>query len=105
MSDAVNHPAHYQGANGIEAADVIDDFSLGYWLGCVVKYVLRAGRKGDALEDLKKARWCLEREIQKREAAQRAQDFKGVVAAMPPLAEHVARMPDDSKFAPGGLRT
>jgi hypothetical protein len=65
--EAVDHPAHYQGA-GIEAIDVIEAFGLGFCLGNTVKYVLRAGRKGDAIEDLKKARWYLNREIQQREA-------------------------------------
>ncbi|MGH6690519.1 MAG: DUF3310 domain-containing protein, partial [Gammaproteobacteria bacterium] len=56
-TETVNHPAHYQSAAGIEAIDVIEAFDLGFCLGNAVKYILRAGRKGDALEDLKKARW------------------------------------------------
>lgn len=64
----MNHPAHYQAA-GLEVIDVIEAFDLGFRLGNAAKYILRAGRKGDAIEDLKKARWYLEREIQKREAA------------------------------------
>lgn len=63
---SVDHPPHYQ-ANGVEAIDVIDAFGLGFNLGNAVKYLLRAGRKGDALTDLKKARWYLDREIDKRE--------------------------------------
>lgn len=66
MADAVNHPPHYQ-SGGIEAIDVIEAFDLGFCLGNTVKYVLRAGRKGDATEDLKKARWYLDREIANRE--------------------------------------
>lgn len=66
MADAVNHPPHYQ-AGGLEAIDVIEAFDLGFCLGNTVKYVLRAGRKGDATEDLKKARWYLDREIANRE--------------------------------------
>jgi hypothetical protein len=60
--EAVNHPAHYQ-AGGLEAIDVIEAFGLGFRLGNTVKYILRAGRKGAAIEDLKKARWYLDREI------------------------------------------
>jgi hypothetical protein len=67
--DPVNHPAHYQ-AGGIEAVDVIEAFGLGYHLGNVVKYVLRAGRKGSALEDAKKAKWYLERAIAAMEKKQ-----------------------------------
>lgn len=66
MADAVNHPPHYQ-SGGLEAIDVIEAFDLGFCLGNTVKYVLRAGRKGDATEDLKKARWYLDREIAGRE--------------------------------------
>jgi hypothetical protein len=58
----VDHPKHYQG-KGLEAITVIESFRLGFNLGNVIKYVLRAGRKGDALSDLKKAAWYLKREI------------------------------------------
>lgn len=65
---AVDHPPHYQ-ANGVEAMDVIEAFGLGFCLGNVVKYVLRAERKGAPLVDLKKAQWYLGREIARRERA------------------------------------
>ncbi len=62
--EAVNHPAHYGGAdNPYEAIKVIEAWSLGFNLGNAVKYISRAGKKGDVLEDLKKARWYLDREI------------------------------------------
>lgn len=66
-TDFVNHPPHYQSVSGIEVIDVIEAFGCGFHLGCVVKYVLRAGRKGGDIEDLKKARWFLDREIVRRE--------------------------------------
>lgn len=65
MAESVNHPAHYK-AGGLEAIDVIEAFGLGFCLGNAVKYILRAGRKGDAVEDLQKARWYLDREIARR---------------------------------------
>jgi hypothetical protein len=65
--DQVDGPPHYQ-ANGVEAIEVIEAFGLGFNLGNTVKYVLRAGRKGDALTDLKKASWYLDREIAARES-------------------------------------
>ena len=71
MSDreTVNHPPHYGGADDTyEAIEVIEAWSLGFHLGNAVKYIARAGKKGDALEDLKKARWYLDRLIQKTEA-------------------------------------
>ena len=69
MTEMVNHPAHYQGAAGLEAIDVIEAFDLGFCLGNVVKYVLRHGKK-NGLEDLRKARWYLDREILRMEKAQ-----------------------------------
>jgi hypothetical protein len=66
MADVVNSPEHYRSAGKFETIDVIEAFQLGYHLGNVVKYVTRAGKKGEALEDLMKARWYLNREIQNR---------------------------------------
>lgn len=64
MSDSVNHPPHYGGEdNPYEAIKVIEAWVLGFHLGNAVKYIARAGKKGDALEDLKKARWYLDRAI------------------------------------------
>jgi len=60
--DAVNHPSHYTRGN-IEVIDFIEDQQLPYHLGNVIKYIARAGYKGDKLEDLKKARWYLDRYI------------------------------------------
>lgn len=66
QSEAVNHPAHYGGAeNTYEAIKVIEAWRLGFCLGNVVKYISRAGKKGSKLEDLKKAQWYLAREIEK----------------------------------------
>lgn len=66
--EMVEHPAHYQTASGMEAIDVIEAFGLGFCLGNTVKYILRHGKKGAAIEDLKKARWYLDRAIQTLEA-------------------------------------
>lgn len=60
--DVVNHPSHYTRGN-IEVIDFIEDQQLSYHLGNVVKYVARAGYKGDKVEDLKKAQWYLNRYI------------------------------------------
>ena len=67
--DAINNPQHYGGdANPYEAIKVIEAWALGFHLGNVVKYIARAGKKDPAreLEDLKKARWYLDREIERR---------------------------------------
>jgi len=60
--DVINHPSHYT-RDKIEVIDFIEDQQLPYHLGNVIKYVARAGHKGDKLEDLKKARWYLDRYI------------------------------------------
>jgi hypothetical protein len=66
-SDPVNHPSHYQHESGIEVITITE--TMGFCLGNVVKYVLRAGKKGCPIEDLKKARWYLDREIARLERA------------------------------------
>jgi hypothetical protein len=64
----VNHPKHYTGhPSGVECIQIAEHF--GYCLGNVIKYIWRAGQKGDALEDLRKARFYLDREIKRRETA------------------------------------
>lgn len=60
--DMVNHPSHYK-VGGIETIDFIEAKGLSYNLGNVIKYVTRAGHKGDRKQDLEKARWYLDREI------------------------------------------
>ena len=60
----VEHPDHYQTSAGLEAIDVIEAFFYdSFHLGNVFKYIARAGRKGDYVEDLQKAAWYLQREI------------------------------------------
>lgn len=66
--ETINHPAHYGGAdNPYEAIKVIEAWELGFHLGNTAKYISRAGKKGAALEDLKKAAWYLQREIERCE--------------------------------------
>ena len=62
LVDPINHPPHYN-FGGIETIDFIEAKALGYNLGNVVKYITRADHKGKRLEDLKKAMWYLNREI------------------------------------------
>jgi hypothetical protein len=71
MTDAIN-PPHYKGhPSGVECIAVVEH--MGFNLGNAVKYVWRAGQKGDAVEDLKKARWYLDREIARLNLAAEAQ--------------------------------
>jgi hypothetical protein len=69
VSESVNHPPHYGGDNVYEAVKVIEAWGLGFCLGNTLKYVCRAGNKpgADAVEDLKKAAWYLQRRIQQLE--------------------------------------
>jgi hypothetical protein len=67
MTEQVNHPNHYGGEdNPYEAIKVIEAWDLDFHLGNTVKYISRAGKKGDdkELQDLKKSLWYLERKIQ-----------------------------------------
>lgn len=70
MSEAINHPAHYGGAdNPYEAIKVIEAWELNFNLGNTVKYISRAGKKDALLQELKKAAWYLNREITNLEKA------------------------------------
>ena len=81
MSDIINHPPHYNSGK-IEVYDFIREQELNFPLGNVVKYVARAGKKiskGKSkdlsrLEDLKKAKWYLDKEIEHYENLSRSTD-------------------------------
>ena len=62
--DPVNHPSHYTQGK-YEVIDVIEDWNLGFNLGNAIKYIGRAGHKDDIVQDLEKAKWYIEREIQR----------------------------------------
>lgn len=63
MREAVNHPSHYAFGRKYEPIDVIRDWDLNFNLGNTVKYISRAGRKDNIIQDLKKARFYLDAEI------------------------------------------
>jgi hypothetical protein len=65
MPETVNHPDHYTShPSGVECITVVEH--MGFNLGNAIKYVWRADSKGNALEDLAKAKWYIEREIKRR---------------------------------------
>lgn len=68
MTEKINHPRHYQ-MGGIEVIDAVEawGFGEGFNRGNAIKYIARAGRKAPEteIEDLKKARWYIDREIQR----------------------------------------
>lgn len=63
MTDMVNHPSHYADgwSNGAEVIDIAEN--LNFNRGNAVKYIARSGKKGDELEDLRKAEFYIKREI------------------------------------------
>lgn len=65
--DLVENPPHYTHGK-IQTIEVIEDWNLGFCLGNAVKYISRHAHKWRPLEDLKKARWYLDREISKMES-------------------------------------
>lgn len=66
--DPVNHPRHYTShPSGVECITVTEHFN--FCIGNAIKYLWRAGEKGDRLEDLKKARWYVDREIARLQGA------------------------------------
>lgn len=63
--DPVNHPPHYKAhPSGIECIEVTEH--MGFNLGNAIKYIWRADLKDAPVQDLEKARWYLDREINKR---------------------------------------
>ena len=64
--DNVNHPKHYTThPSGVECITITEH--LNFCVGNAVKYLWRAGEKGDYIEDLKKAKWYIQREIERIE--------------------------------------
>lgn len=63
--DIVNRPKHYNSnPSGIECITVVEH--MGFNIGNAIKYCWRADEKGDPIEDLRKAAWYINREIEKR---------------------------------------
>ena len=63
--EVVDHPDHYN--QGIEVIDYIDSWDFNFTIGNIIKYVSRHRHKAKPLEDLKKAKWYLDRLIKKYE--------------------------------------
>jgi hypothetical protein len=69
INDPVNHPLHYTShPSGVECITITEHFN--FCLGNAIKYIWRSDEKDDPLQDLKKARWYLDREIQRLESNQ-----------------------------------
>ena len=62
MNDPVNHPKHYtEHPSGVECIEITEH--MNFCVGNAIKYLWRAGLKGEQVEDLRKARWYIDREI------------------------------------------
>jgi hypothetical protein len=65
MTEAVDHPTHYNAhPSGVECITVVEH--MGFNVGNAMKYLWRADEKGNAIEDLQKAAWYVQREIERR---------------------------------------
>lgn len=71
--EMVEHPSHYNQGK-YEVIDVIDDWNLGFSLGNAVKYIARAGHKWETVEDLKKAIFYIQHEIERIEKKEKEED-------------------------------
>lgn len=93
----IDHPQHYQHPSGVEAIDICEH--LGFNLGNAYKYLARAGKKGPAAEDLRKAAWYLRRE------AGRVPRFKPMIApiAVRAMAETVLAYHDRGEHGEASL--
>lgn len=72
--EMVNHPSHYGGEdNPYEAIKVIEAWDLDndFYLGNVIKYISRAGKKDATLQELEKAKWYLDRKITRLQKKQK----------------------------------
>jgi len=61
--EKVNHPKHYSNLPNIECIDVVENFNFNR--GNAIKYIWRASEKGNEIEDLQKALWYIQREIER----------------------------------------
>ena len=107
MTDLVNHPPHYTAhPSGVECIQITEH--MGFCLGNAVKYIWRADLKSDAITDLEKARWYIDREIQRRTEAEPQEETATPetdrVQEKPARAQPLrspARTLQRSKFKPG----
>lgn len=89
MSDPVQHPKHYNGhPSGVECIQITEH--MGFCLGNAIKYIWRADLKNNAIEDLEKAIWYIQRELEKRRGEQ--------------VNDEVAEAAEDALFAQLGTK-
>lgn len=92
MTDMVNHPPHYKKYH-VECIEITEHLS--FCLGNCVKYIYRAGEKGDAIEDIKKALWYLKRAVYNGESTK---EHKLAFSRLAVLRNEMLNDTDSKKF-------
>ena len=76
MREKVNHPKHYGGEdNPYEAIKVIEAWDANFNIGNVLKYISRCGKNDREIQELEKAAWYLNREIENRRRIEEEYDM------------------------------
>lgn len=71
IPDLVNSPPHYTNhPSGVNCIQITEH--MNFCLGNAIKYIWRSGSKGEAVEDLNKAIWYLQREVKRLETSKKA---------------------------------
>jgi 3',5'-cyclic AMP phosphodiesterase CpdA len=97
MNDPVNHPKHYTDhPSGVECITITEH--MNFCLGNALKYLWRADLKGNATEDLKKAAWYINREIERRQDEDRRNNSEAGVNTTLSGADHVPSGATNRKF-------
>ena len=107
MTDVIN-PEHYRSTNGIQCIDVIEAWELNFHRGNIIKYILRAGQKSPQteIEDLKKAKWYVQREIDRLHSLNVEVVAKQCDSTAPKPAVRVAALNTNSSCSqPDGFAT
>lgn len=79
MNDIVNHPPHYTShKSGVECIEITEH--MGFCLGNAIKYIWRADLKQNAVEDLEKAKWYIDREIKKLKGEGKMQESENYLS-------------------------
>ena len=87
----VKHPAHYIEGRQYEPKDVIRDWGLSWELGNALKYIARAGRKDDIIQDLKKAQEYPQFEIDAIEAERKGKPQRAPLFSKEPMVKESER--------------
>ena len=98
-NDPVDHPTHYRGhPSGIEAIQITE--WMNFCIGNAMKYLWRADEKGNAVEDLKKAAWYINREIERRTLQEEVPEpLKPLVVHNTLSVEDAEKLKAEFKFA------